>query len=196
MVEEKHEQQQNMLDTELVPINEQVKIEISNFMIALEKTQLDVIYNVFKVNADLLHNALSITPKDLDHPFTLPVPENEIIKFINKLGCSKTIRTISALIVNDMYQPSRTFLTINKCSNIDFAKLIWEDLNTKLSLERNMKFTNKGTKYLLFGMSIPAMMLNDDIKASAEYSEYLVKSKGSEPVKANDETKVCLLRKE
>nr|GFA06553.1 hypothetical protein [Tanacetum cinerariifolium]GFA06940.1 hypothetical protein [Tanacetum cinerariifolium]GFA07383.1 hypothetical protein [Tanacetum cinerariifolium] len=42
----------------------------------------------------------------------------------------------------------------------------------------NLKFTNKGAKDLVFGMSIPTVMLNDDIKASADYSKYLVKSKG------------------
>ncbi|GJS57718.1 hypothetical protein Tco_0652502 [Tanacetum coccineum] len=48
----------------------------------------------------------------------------------------------------------------------------------------NLKFANKGTKDLVFGMVIPAMMLNDNIKAFAEYLEYLIKSKGSNPVKA------------
>ncbi|GKA94615.1 hypothetical protein Tco_0816653 [Tanacetum coccineum] len=116
------------MDVELVPINEQVKNAISNFRIALEKTQPDVIYKVcleilkhysfynafidtvdapeiymqqfwhifaydltakahlfmidnqvFEVNAGLLRNALRITPKDPDHPFTLPAPEKEII---------------------------------------------------------------------------------------------------------------------
>ncbi|GJW77174.1 hypothetical protein Tco_0138856 [Tanacetum coccineum] len=102
MAEEQDEQQQqNLLDAELVLINEQVKIATSNFRIAQEKTRPDVIYKfwytityeliakaffftigdkVFEVNADLLRNALSITPKDLDHPFTLPAPEKEIIK--------------------------------------------------------------------------------------------------------------------
>ncbi|GKD53990.1 hypothetical protein Tco_1287377, partial [Tanacetum coccineum] len=37
----------------------------------------------FEVNVDLLCNALSINPEDLDHPFTLPAPEKEIISFIN-----------------------------------------------------------------------------------------------------------------
>ncbi|GKC21244.1 hypothetical protein Tco_1023394 [Tanacetum coccineum] len=156
MAEEQYDQQQqqNMLDAELVPINEQVKIAISNFRITLEKKQPDVIYKVcleilkqyyfynpfiatadaleiymqqfwytitydrtakayfftmgdqaFEVNAELLHNALSITSKDLDHPFTLPAPKKDIIKFSNQLGFSKTIRTIFALRVNDMYQP-------------------------------------------------------------------------------------------
>ncbi|GKA90026.1 hypothetical protein Tco_0811838 [Tanacetum coccineum] len=165
MAEEQDKQQQNLLNAELVPINEQEKIETRNFKIALEKTQPDVInkvcleileqysfYNafiitadapeiymqqfcytitydlttkaffftmgdkVFEVNAKLLCNTLSITPKYLDHPITLPAPKKEIISFINQLGCCKTIKNISALRVNDMYQPWRTFLTmINKC---------------------------------------------------------------------------------
>ncbi|GKD19169.1 hypothetical protein Tco_1208327, partial [Tanacetum coccineum] len=47
MVEEQDEQQQqNMLDVELDPINNQVNIGISNFRIAFEKTQPDVVYKV------------------------------------------------------------------------------------------------------------------------------------------------------
>ncbi|GJZ83615.1 hypothetical protein Tco_0648788 [Tanacetum coccineum] len=42
-------------------------------------------------------------------------PEKELVSFINQLGCSKTIMSISALRINDMYQPWRTLLTmINK----------------------------------------------------------------------------------
>ncbi|GJY78054.1 hypothetical protein Tco_0483855 [Tanacetum coccineum] len=41
----------------------------------------------------------------------------------------------------------------------------------------NLKFVNKGSKEPIFGMAILAVMLNDDIKASAKYSEYLAKSK-------------------
>ncbi|GJX02539.1 hypothetical protein Tco_0186452 [Tanacetum coccineum] len=49
MVEELDEQQQQqvvMLDVALVPINEQVKISASNFRIALDKIQPDVLYKV------------------------------------------------------------------------------------------------------------------------------------------------------
>ncbi|GJR29063.1 hypothetical protein Tco_1105295 [Tanacetum coccineum] len=41
----------------------------------------------------------------------------------------------------------------------------------------NLKFVNKGSKETIFGMAIPVVMLNDNIKASAKYSEYLAKSK-------------------
>ncbi|GKA11916.1 hypothetical protein Tco_0691462 [Tanacetum coccineum] len=79
--------------------------------------------------------------------------------------------------------------------NIDFAKLIWEDFRfqmipekasfhhvTKLDLVLgNLKLTNKGAKDPVFGMDVPVVMLNDEIKASADYSEYLTKSKGGKP---------------
>ncbi|GJS19032.1 hypothetical protein Tco_0413504 [Tanacetum coccineum] len=39
----------------------------------------------------------------------------------------------------------------------------------------NLKFTNKGLKDPVFGMPIPEVMLNDDIKATADYLEYLAK---------------------
>ncbi|GJV90262.1 hypothetical protein Tco_1538075 [Tanacetum coccineum] len=42
----------------------------------------------------------------------------------------------------------------------------------------NLKFANKGTIHPVFGMAFPALMLNGDIKASAEYSEYLKKATG------------------
>ncbi|GJT52373.1 hypothetical protein Tco_0978530 [Tanacetum coccineum] len=42
----------------------------------------------------------------------------------------------------------------------------------------NLKFANKGTIDPVFGMPIPVVMLNNDIKASAEYSEYLKKAVG------------------
>ncbi|GJS61664.1 hypothetical protein Tco_0656448 [Tanacetum coccineum] len=43
-------------------------------------------------------------------------------------------------------------------------------------------------------MAIPAMMLNDNIKASAEYSKYLTKSKGYKPVKATGRGKGLLTK--
>nr|GEW97796.1 retrovirus-related Pol polyprotein from transposon TNT 1-94 [Tanacetum cinerariifolium] len=39
----------------------------------------------------------------------------------------------------------------------------------------NLKFTNKGAKDPVFGMPIPVVMLDDDIKTYVDYSEYLAK---------------------
>ncbi|GJX53370.1 hypothetical protein Tco_0281739 [Tanacetum coccineum] len=100
--EQDKQQQQNLLNVELVPINEQVKIPTSNFRIALEKTQPDVIYK---------HEQISKRHISFHH----------VIKLDSTLG--------------------------------------------------NLKFVNKGSKEPIIGMAIPIVMLNDDIKASAEYSK-------------------------
>ncbi|GKE20907.1 hypothetical protein Tco_1432419 [Tanacetum coccineum] len=175
MAEEQDEQQQqNLLDAELVPINKQVKIEISNFRIALEKPQPNFWYSVtydltakeylfkiddqvFKVDANLIRNTLWITPKDLDHPFTPAAPE--FTKLIIKYTLSQ----------ND--QVSKRPLYFQHVIKLD-ATL------------GNLKLENKGTKDPIFGMDIPVVMFNDNIKAFAEYSEHLAKSKRSKPIKA------------
>ncbi|GJX89462.1 hypothetical protein Tco_0341476 [Tanacetum coccineum] len=48
----------------------------------------------------------------------------------------------------------------------------------------NLKFANKGSKDPVYGMPIPDVMLNNVIKALADYSEYLAKSTRSVPTKA------------
>ncbi|GJY98711.1 hypothetical protein Tco_0516141 [Tanacetum coccineum] len=58
----------------------------------------------------------------------------------------------------------------------------------------NLKLANKGTKYPIFGMDIPVVMLNDNIKAFAEYSEYLAKSKRSKPIKSTGRGKGLLTK--
>ncbi|GKC02044.1 hypothetical protein Tco_0993654 [Tanacetum coccineum] len=160
---------------------------------------------IFKVNADLLREALQITPKDSDHSFVAPPPENEIISFINKLGYSENLTHISGMRVNNMHQPWRTFMTmINKCltgkataydrprlpmlqvlwgmvigENVDFAELIWEDFKFQIDSRKTR------AKYTIFGMPIPMVMLNDDIKAFDAYMEYLTKAKGGKPAKGH-----------
>ncbi|GJU68612.1 hypothetical protein Tco_1254871 [Tanacetum coccineum] len=161
--DEQQQQQHKLLDDALVPVNEQVKTSISNLRIASEKIQLDVIFEelstqkfyfsmgdqVIEVNEYLLHNALNITPKDLEHPFTPLALKKEIIRFVNQLRCATPIKIISAL---------------------------------------------RGSKDPVYGMPIPDLMLNDVIKASAEYSEYLAKSKGYAPTKVTGRGKGLLTK--
>ncbi|GKA56280.1 hypothetical protein Tco_0755352 [Tanacetum coccineum] len=71
---------------------------------------------IFEVNADLLREALQITPKVFDHLFFKPPSKKEIISFIKNLGYSKSLTKISDMAINNMYQPWRTFMTmIKKC---------------------------------------------------------------------------------
>ncbi|GKE61666.1 hypothetical protein Tco_1512033, partial [Tanacetum coccineum] len=70
---------------------------------------------IFEVNSELICEALQINPKVFDHPFVEPLPENEIMHFIKKLGYFEYLTKISDLAINNMYQLWRTFMTmINK----------------------------------------------------------------------------------
>ncbi|GJS00560.1 hypothetical protein Tco_0317068 [Tanacetum coccineum] len=194
-----NQQQQDRPDKELVPITDQVRIGPSNFRITLEKPQHDVIYKLclailrqysffnafvatvdapeiymqqlwhtvtynleaktylftlddrsFEVNAELLRQALQITPKVSDHPFVQPSLEDEIISFIKKLRYPKDPEQVSMM------------------------------LDAVLG---NLKVTNKGEKEPIFGMAILTEKMSDEIKASANYLNYLAKLMGTKPVK-------------
>nr|GEW33049.1 hypothetical protein [Tanacetum cinerariifolium] len=59
----------------------------------------------------------------------------------------------------------------------------------------NLKFTKKGEKELIYGMQIPMMMLNEEIKASKDYMNYLAKTTGTQPVKFKCKGKGLLTKK-
>ncbi|GJU10624.1 hypothetical protein Tco_1133020 [Tanacetum coccineum] len=151
--EQDEQQQQNMLDVELDPINDQVNIGISNFRIAFEKTQPDVIYKQFWYTV-----AYDLTTKA--HFFKI---DDQIFE-------------------ND--QISKRSLSFHHVIKLD-ATL------------GNIKFANKGIKEPVFGKAILDVMLNDDIKASAEYSKRTIGLRrptgvviGGEARKESDEERV------
>ncbi|GJR71860.1 retrovirus-related pol polyprotein from transposon TNT 1-94 [Tanacetum coccineum] len=113
--------------------------------------QLDDLW--FTLNANLLYNALGITPKDSAHLFVEPPVGDLVIDFVNNLGYPEEIQFVSKMYMNSLYQPWRTILTmINQClmgktsgsdrprypvlqmlwgvitrTNVDYAELIWEE---------------------------------------------------------------------
>ncbi|GJU12445.1 hypothetical protein Tco_1134841 [Tanacetum coccineum] len=151
---QQQQQQQDRPDEELVPVDEHVQIGPSNYRIALERPQPNVIYKfflailhqyffynafiriadalemymqqfwhtvtydliartyfftlddrIFEVNADLLREALQVTPKYSDHPSVQPPPHDDIFSFINKIGHSEPLTKVSNMDINNMYQP-------------------------------------------------------------------------------------------
>ncbi|GKB75131.1 hypothetical protein Tco_0936543 [Tanacetum coccineum] len=107
----------------------------------------------FNLSADLLRNALEITPVNPTHPFKLPPVGQTIIDFVNQLGYPEPVEFVSNIRVNYVYQPWRAILSlINMCltrktsgsnkprrpvlqmlwgivtsSNVDHAELMWEE---------------------------------------------------------------------
>ncbi|GJU31365.1 hypothetical protein Tco_1174954 [Tanacetum coccineum] len=152
---------------------------------------------IFEVNADLLCEALHITPKVSNHTFVEPPSEQEIISFIKKLGYSESLTKISDIAINNMYQPWRTFMImINKCltgkaSGFDRPRLalLQENKSQKEGVATLLKIhkAHNQTYPLLEQPHIqgtPMLPPCDEIKASDDYMNYLVKSLGIKPVKS------------
>ncbi|GJT11277.1 hypothetical protein Tco_0858319 [Tanacetum coccineum] len=72
--------------------------------------------NWFTLDANLLREALEITPIDQAHPFVTPPSGDAIMDFMNELGYPHAIHFVSSMAVNHLYQPWRAILSmINQC---------------------------------------------------------------------------------
>ncbi|GJR58831.1 retrovirus-related pol polyprotein from transposon TNT 1-94 [Tanacetum coccineum] len=163
--DEQQEQQQNMLDAELVPINKQVKIDAPK--IYMQQFWYTVSYDV---------TAKAHSFKIDDHVF-----EEE---FEYQIKSRKVNRQKQELIPYSRFTKLIVKYILSKNDQISKRPLSFQHVIKLDSTLGNLKFANKGMNDLVFGMAIPAVIMNDDIKDSAEYLEYLAKSKGSKPVKA------------
>ncbi|GKC70306.1 hypothetical protein Tco_1116189, partial [Tanacetum coccineum] len=111
----------------------------------------------FTLDANILREALEITPIDQAHPFVSPPSGDEIMDFVNELGFPKVIHFVSSMAVNHLYQPWRAILSmINQCltgktsrhdrprysvlqmlwgiitsTNVDFAELIIHNIHQR-----------------------------------------------------------------
>ncbi|GJT11274.1 retrovirus-related pol polyprotein from transposon TNT 1-94 [Tanacetum coccineum] len=101
--------------------------------------------NWFTLDANLLREALEITPIDQAHPFVSPPSGDAIMDFVNELGYPEVIHFVSSMAVNHMYQPWRAILSmINQCE-IDEV----------------------------FGMPIPNELISNNIRNASYYNAYL-----------------------
>nr|GEY42092.1 monodehydroascorbate reductase [Tanacetum cinerariifolium] len=120
--------------------------------------------------------ALEITPFNQAHQFETPPLGDVIMDFVNNLGYPGEVHFISRMVVNHLYQPWRAILSmINQCltgktsgfdrprypflhmlwgiitrSNVDYAKLLWEEfvkiIQTFLADKANVSIATKKNK--------------------------------------------------
>ncbi|GJX09522.1 retrovirus-related pol polyprotein from transposon TNT 1-94 [Tanacetum coccineum] len=133
----------------------------------------------FNLHKDILRDALGITPANDNNPFEAPPSSDTVIEYVNTLGYPSTLRNVSAMSVNALYQPWRAILSmINMCltgktagfdrprhpvlqilwgithhSNIDYAERIWEEfvqsIQTFLTDRKNLATEARGKKKTL-----------------------------------------------
>ncbi|GJT04625.1 hypothetical protein Tco_0839087 [Tanacetum coccineum] len=143
----------------------------------------------FNLNADVLCNALEITPKDTAHPFVPPPAGDLIIDFVK--GKTSGIEKPRHLILQILWG-------IVTGTNVDYVELIWEEfmqaIKNFFSDMANIKILTKKPKhhvipycrftkliiyYLrgvvdeVFRMPIPKDLITDAIRNSEYYKKYL-----------------------
>ncbi|GKD63928.1 retrovirus-related pol polyprotein from transposon TNT 1-94, partial [Tanacetum coccineum] len=130
----------------------------------------------FNLHKDILRDALDITPSNDTNPFVAPPSSDNVIEYVNTLGHPCTLRNVSAMSVNALYQPWRAILSmINMCLtgktieyyrlrhpvlqilcgithrfNIDYVERIWEEfvqsIQTFLTDRKNLATASRGKK--------------------------------------------------
>ncbi|GJT13275.1 hypothetical protein Tco_0860317 [Tanacetum coccineum] len=130
----------------------------------------------FNLHKDILKDALNITPANDNNPFVAPPSSDTVIEYVNTLGYHITLKNVSAMSVNALYQPWRAILSmINICltgktagfdrprhpvlqilwgiihsSNIEYAERIWEEfvqsIQTFLTDRKNLATVARGKK--------------------------------------------------
>nr|GEX20243.1 hypothetical protein [Tanacetum cinerariifolium] len=154
----------------------------------------------FRLDANLLREALKITPIDQAHQFVSPPSADAIMDFVNQLGYPGEIHFVLRMVVNNMYQPWRAILSmINQCltgktfgfdrTRHPFTKLIiyyfgrhhniHQRFGSPLNLAEDdlslgyLKFVPKGEFDEVFGMQIPKELITDNIRNAPYYNAYL-----------------------
>nr|GEU78996.1 reverse transcriptase domain-containing protein [Tanacetum cinerariifolium] len=123
----------------------------------------------FNLHKDLLRDALDITPTNDNNPFVALPSSDIVIEYINTLGYLSTLRNVSAMMVNSLYQPWRAILSmINMCL---IGKTAGYDRlrNPVLQILKNLATTareKKKTAHLL----IPSVRI--DIPVRAGHAHY------------------------
>ncbi|GKE27785.1 hypothetical protein Tco_1443169, partial [Tanacetum coccineum] len=169
--------------------------------------------NWFTLDANLLREALEITPIDQAYPFVSPPSGDAIMDFVNELGYSKTFLADKANLGSPTKKgrkdkphviPYCRFTKLIIChlgrihnilqGSASPFHLAEEDL--KLG---NLKFVSKGEIDKVFGMPIPNELISNNIKNAPYYNAYLEmpakeKSTKATPLQKASKGKVAKVR--
>ncbi|GJX39929.1 retrovirus-related pol polyprotein from transposon TNT 1-94 [Tanacetum coccineum] len=141
----------------------------------------------------VLRDALDITPTNDDNPFMALPSSDTVIEYVNTLGYPNTLRNVSVMSVNALYQPWRailffrvSFITPTSTMLKGFGKSLFNPYKPSLLTGRillqplmerrrplpNVRYVGKDGREI-FGMPILDALLTDSIKREPYYNGYL-----------------------
>ncbi|GKD23365.1 hypothetical protein Tco_1225068 [Tanacetum coccineum] len=93
----------------------------------------------FNLHKDLLRDALDITPANDNNPFVALPFSDTVIDYVNTLGYPSTLRNVSAMSVNVLYQPWRAVLSMSPL--VQFIQTFLTDRKNLATATRGKKKT-------------------------------------------------------
>nr|GEU65865.1 putative reverse transcriptase domain-containing protein [Tanacetum cinerariifolium] len=144
-------------DDQILPHRKWVPVDKSNYVLDVLSSQRNPIFKLdeqwFNLHKDILRDALQITPINDNNSFVAPPTSDAVIEYVSTLGYPCMLRNVSAMFVNDLYQPWRAILSMINMylmgksvghdrprhhvlqilwgiihhPNIDYAERIWEE---------------------------------------------------------------------
>ncbi|GJR41877.1 retrovirus-related pol polyprotein from transposon TNT 1-94 [Tanacetum coccineum] len=141
----------------------------------------------FTLDANLLREALEITPIDQAYPFVSPHSGDTIMDFVNKMGYPETFLTDKANLgsptkkgrkdkprVIPYYRFTKLIIChlgrIHNIHQISASPFHLAEEDLKLG---NLKFVSKGKIDKFFGMPIPKELISNNIRNTSYYNAYL-----------------------
>ncbi|GKC63867.1 retrovirus-related pol polyprotein from transposon TNT 1-94 [Tanacetum coccineum] len=101
----------------------------------------------FNLHKDILRDALNITPANDNNPFVAPPSSDTVIEYVNTLGYPSTLKNVSAMSVNALYQPWGAILSmINMCLTGKTAGFDKRRHPTFLTDRKNLATAARGKK--------------------------------------------------
>ncbi|GJY28854.1 hypothetical protein Tco_0404621 [Tanacetum coccineum] len=146
------------------------------------------------VNADVFRTILDICLRVEGVDFTDVLDDDTALAFLIELVYKGPLYKHTNVFVDHMHQPLRTLAAIINKENVDYPKLIWEDLAYQIDHRKEkksrydgivcmLKFVKIGEDYQEYRLRILDTMLTEEIKRLESYHMFYKYSTGQIPPK-------------
>ncbi|GJR94290.1 hypothetical protein Tco_0266464 [Tanacetum coccineum] len=156
----------------------------------------------YKIDMEVFREIFQICPRLSNRDFDALPSDEEIVSFIKELGHRGDIKSITEVVVDQMYQPWRTFAAIiNKClsgkiTGLDKLRLLrlkfygeYKSISMRNRMFMHtaqadnilglMRFFSKFDDFQVYGALLPNRMTNQQMRDSDAYKSYLTYATGA-----------------
>nr|GEU73344.1 hypothetical protein [Tanacetum cinerariifolium] len=114
----------------------------------------------FNLHKDILRDALQITPINDNDLFVAPPSSDKVIEYVYTLGCPCMLRNVSAMSVNELYQPWRAILSMINMFLMEFIQSIQSFFTDKKRLTMPSQGKKKTDPLLIPSIRVTKLIIH------------------------------------